>query len=232
MALHEINVRSNAIDVSVNSNRPLISVLHQQGISVFEWKSTSASGPPPELTGRYTFEECELAENRFQQISFGHSNEILSLHRQGANSLVTCYGFNEDTGRVDRKSPMDTPSLVITTLSSFNEDGSVFPFAQDILGSLHNFAPQSRSLSHCAFPTALPWIEMTSYNGFQIAFGMSNNGHLYANSRLLVKNCTSFLTTSAHLIFTTTTHLIKFVHIAEVDGTLSLQSHHAKSNSR
>ncbi|EEP80749.1 conserved hypothetical protein [Uncinocarpus reesii 1704] len=31
-------------------------------------------------------------------------------------------------------------------------------------------------------------------------------------------NCTSFLITSAHLIFTTTQHLLKFVHITNVDG--------------
>lgn len=39
---------------------------------------------------------------------------------------------------------------------------------------------------------------------------------LYANGRLLAKNCTSFKVTPAHLVFTTTQHLLKFVHLASV----------------
>lgn len=47
---------------------------------------------------------------------------------------------------------------------------------------------------------------------------MSRTGSLYANKRLLAKNCTSFDITPAHIIFTTTQHLIKFVHITSVEG--------------
>jgi len=71
------------------------------------------------------------------------------------------------------------------------------------------------------FPIFLPWVEIVRLGNETIAFGLSANGHLYANSRLLVKNCTSFLLTPAHLIFTTTTHLLKFVHITSVAGLCS-----------
>ena len=53
------------------------------------------------------------------------------------------------------------------------------------------------------------------------AFRISDNGSLYADQRLLSKNCTSFLVTPAHLIFTTGQHLLKFVHMASVEGKYS-----------
>ena len=45
---------------------------------------------------------------------------------------------------------------------------------------------------------------------------------MYANKRVLAKNCTSFLVTPSHLLFTTSQHLLKFVHLNRVDGTLNL----------
>ncbi len=53
------------------------------------------------------------------------------------------------------------------------------------------------------------------------SFRVSDNGSLYADQRLLSKNCTSFLVTPAHLIFTTSQHLLKFVHMASVEGKYS-----------
>jgi elongator complex protein 1 len=53
---------------------------------------------------------------------------------------------------------------------------------------------------------------------------MSRNGALFANQRLLAKNCTSFLLTPAHIIFTTSQHLIKFVHITKVEGDMNFGS--------
>lgn len=47
---------------------------------------------------------------------------------------------------------------------------------------------------------------------------ISDNGSLFADQRLLARNCTSFLVTPAHLIFTTGQHLLKFVHMAPVEG--------------
>jgi elongator complex protein 1 len=224
MALHEITVHSNVIDVTFNVDATSIAVLHQQGISMFEWESTSASSSVPVLAGRYTFEDIQLARNIYQQISFGAADNILVLQQQGTNSLVARYSFDGDTGRMSIKASVDSPISTLTTLSSFNEKGSVHPFAQDMSGTIQSLTFGSRSLAHIKLPIALPWIEIASYNDSQIAFGMSSSGHLYANSRLLVKNCTSFLITNAHLVFTTTTHLVKFVHITDVHGMSRFKS--------
>ncbi|KAL8853204.1 MAG: hypothetical protein Q9221_001938 [Calogaya cf. arnoldii] len=45
-------------------------------------------------------------------------------------------------------------------------------------------------------------------------FKLSENGSLLFKRRLLVTGCTSYLVTPSHLIFTTSQHLLKFVHLA------------------
>lgn len=219
MALHEFKVHSNATDIAINGDASSIAVLHQQGISVFEWKSVSASGSGPALTGRFTFEKRLSSEATYLQISFSEANEVLALLRIRTGLTVKRYGFDEDTGRMEEKSFGGNPSSAMSTLYSFDESGLSNPYVQGPSGDLHSLAFGGGSLAHCKFPMLLPWIEVAPHGDEHIAFGMSSNGHLYANSRLLVKNCTSFLVTPAHLIFTATTHLLKFVHITSVQGT-------------
>ena len=49
---------------------------------------------------------------------------------------------------------------------------------------------------------------------------MSRSGGLYANERLLTKGCTSFFVIPSHLLFTTSQHLLKFVHLTDAEGIL------------
>jgi elongator complex protein 1 len=218
MALHEIEAQSNIIDVAFNADASLLAVLHQQGLSIYEWKSLAASGSAPQLTGRVTFSKTDSIQGVSQQITFGDKDEILVLQRLDSESLVKRYEFNDDTGRMEEVTFSIVPEQNLSILSSFSRDGKIQPFAQDTSGGLHNLAPEEQSISHCKFPMFLPWVELVPFGEDVLAFGMSSNGHLYANSRLLVKNCTSFLVTPAHLIFTTTTHLLKFVHVTTVSG--------------
>ncbi|RMY09186.1 hypothetical protein D0868_04380 [Hortaea werneckii] len=46
-------------------------------------------------------------------------------------------------------------------------------------------------------------------------FSLSENGALRKQGKPLPIRCTSFVATSSHLIFTTTNHLLKFVHLAD-----------------
>lgn len=216
MALHDLEIPSNAIDVAFNADTSLLAVLHQQGISIFEWRSTAASAPPPELTGRVTFQKSDFCKATYQQITFADTNQVLVLQRDETGQKIVRYGFN-DSGRMEEIPSKECASLVVSTLSSYFRDGLAYAFAQDTKGGIHSLAVGDHSLAHCSLPSYLPWVEIAT-NEDEIAFGLSSNGHLYANSRLLVKNCTSFLLTPAHLIFTTTTHLLKFVHITQVNG--------------
>ncbi|KAL8930229.1 MAG: hypothetical protein Q9208_000846 [Pyrenodesmia sp. 3 TL-2023] len=44
-------------------------------------------------------------------------------------------------------------------------------------------------------------------------FQLTDSGSLLVNGKVLVRGCTSYLVTPSHLIFTTSQHLLKFVHI-------------------
>jgi elongator complex protein 1 len=219
MALHEISVSSNAIDVAFNGSSS-IAVLHHEGISLFEYKSSLASGQPPMLKGQFTIDKAESSENFYQGICFSENTEVLMLQRYITGSIITRLGFNGDSGTMEEK-PSSGPTSLISTLSNFTDDGLVKPFALEVSGNLHSLLPGSESLVYGKLPANLPWVEVVPNGDSHIVFGMSSNGHLYANSRLLVKNCTSFLVTPAHLIFTTTSHLIKFVHITDVNSMLT-----------
>jgi elongator complex protein 1 len=215
--LHELEVQSHAIDVAFNADSSLVAVLHRQGISLFEWKDVRILSASPSLTGRVTFAKTEDQPYTYQQICFAGGNELLVLRCSASGSVVDRYGFNDETGRIEISSSDEfTTSSVLTLSSSFNDCVSC-PFVQVTTSDLLTFTPAHQPLSDCKFPTYLPWVDI-AYNPDPIAFGLSGNGHLYANSRLLVKNCTSFLLTPAHLILTTTNHLLKFVHITDVKG--------------
>lgn len=222
MALHEITIDSNIIDIASNADSSVIAVLHQEGIAFLDWKSSTAAGSPPMLMGRFTFTTSAKMHESLQQITFSENNSVIVLSSNGHDSLIKRIGFNNDTGRLEEISQPELPATTsILSLSTFFESDLPHPLAQDVTGVIHSLSAAGGSLSHCQFPMALPWIELVLNGDSQIAFGMSGSGHLYANSRLLVKNCTSFLVTRAHLIFTTTAHLIKFVHITNVEGKTS-----------
>ncbi|CZR59702.1 related to killer toxin insensitive protein 3 [Phialocephala subalpina] len=217
MALHELEVQYHAIDVAFNADTSLIAVLHGEGIAIFEWKDVATPTASPSLTGRVTFAKADDQQSVYQQICFSGINEVLVLKRSEQGSLVKQYCFDDDTGRMELVSSEPTSTPVAYTLSSIFEEGRAYPYVQGNAGDLHPLTIADQSISRCKFPSYLPWVDIS--NGDEpIAFGMSTNGHLYANSRLLVKNCTSFLVTAAHLILTTTTHLLKFVHITNVSN--------------
>ena len=222
MALHETSVMTNAIDIAVNWDASLVAVLHQQGISIFDWKSVAASGSAPALTGNYTFEKVHHSTYTYQQISFSDNSEVWVLQQLKQSSIVKHYGFNDTSGRLEEIPFSSSPISTICTLSSFVTGGSSKAFIQGESGDLHTFGSSGQPFAQGRFPAQLPWVEIIPHGNDHIAFGMANSGYLYANSRLLVKNCTSFLVTPSHLICTTTTHLLKFVHIASVQGLWDL----------
>ncbi|QSZ31521.1 hypothetical protein DSL72_001088 [Monilinia vaccinii-corymbosi] len=215
MGHHEVTIQSNAIDVSINADASLLAVLHQEGISVFDLDGTKRVAPTPTLAGQFTFESASKT-TIYQQITFSGKNEVLALGRSETGPVIQGYHLTEVPGEIKEKALENNSKSSVSILSSFVEDGIMHPYVQTNSGDLHSLAFGDASLSSCHFSKQLPWVDIIPFGGGRIAFGLSSNGHLFANTRLLVRNCTSFLVTPAHLIFTTTTHLLKFVHIAEV----------------
>lgn len=213
MAHFEFSITENVVDVAFNVDTSRIAVLHQGGIAVYDWKITAALSLVPTLTGRFTFEKD--SGKTYLHVAFNENGDVLALRHDthDGTSKTSRHGFDSETGRMVELESSAPESAKI--LSCFEQDGKSHPFVQGISGDLHSLVSGGQSINHCSFPAFLPWVEIIQHEEDFIAFGLSPNGHLYANSRCLAKNCTSFLLTPAHLIFTTTTHMLKFVHITD-----------------
>jgi len=74
-----------------------------------------------------------------------------------------------------------------------------------------------------SLPDFCPWLEVVKDTESSMAFpvGLSATGSLYARN-LVVHGCTSFVLTPAHIIFTTSQHFLKFVHLTDGLSTLAV----------
>ncbi|KZF25746.1 IkappaB kinase complex, IKAP component [Xylona heveae TC161] len=214
MALHEAPLSNVAVDAAISCSGSRIAVLHRNQISLFEWKLDVKPIPAPTEQKRLELPVAENAQAR--QIAFlGDRTVIVLVSEEGSSTI---FSFNFDSGELLGCDEISGPG--ISRLFP-REDHSTICYE-----SYDNSVSESVSLSEdnldlitlqfqefAVFPVHCPWVEVVNYNGESIAFGLSRNGSLYANSKLLAKGCTSFLVSPAHVIFTTTQHLLKFIHM-------------------
>lgn len=109
-------------------------------------------------------------------------------------------------------------SIMACTTASFVDETGVKGYVQTRGGNMQEITDGDLQPLSVRLPALLPWNSVVLVDGQLLAVGMNRNGHLYAGSRVLAKNCTSFLVTPDHIVFTTNNHLIKFVHLDEVEA--------------
>ncbi|KAL2136655.1 hypothetical protein VTI74DRAFT_2387 [Chaetomium olivicolor] len=212
MAMYELEVESPVIDIAFATDCSSMAVLHQVGVSYFALETKGPRLCPPRLLSTATFEKtiAQQYEEPLLQISFSGTGEVQVLHMADDLELLR-YDFNSAEERKKWLKTGASSVATITTPGSLSLEGVV---AQHLSGRLSCVAAGEPETLPVQFPTLLPWTSFITLNGEFLAFGLSRNGHLYANSRQLAKNCTSFLVTENHLIFTTSNHFVKFVHLA------------------
>jgi len=220
MALFELPVSSPAVDVAFSPANTFMAVLHQTGVDLYEWITNHQRSTIPRLLGTTKFVRGHSSERLLPiQISV---TETCSVHClcSGEGPSIYAQRFDRSTGEFHPPSSMYAGSVFgfARLTQAISED----VVAQDALGRFHGVAEQTDELYSVRHNSQLPWSELVDLAGNVIAIGLSRNGHLYANTRLLVKNCTSFLVTPAHLIITTTNHLLKFIHLTDIEGNYPL----------
>ena len=246
MALHEIEISSNIIDVAItirSSPRPkaVIGVLHHRGYSQFEWSLSSKAQSPPahRFTNDFWSTDTDTITNRerlYLLISFS-GNASLLFSKSIDNSIFTVTG--EDGGHLGEISLHETDIEGIVRDSWISKSKTYLALGQDAKASseelekrfqginavdmagieltLTRFSTQKIDAIVCGFEIEhavnglANGTEMSATK--DIIFSLAENGSLFANERRLARNCTSFLATPAHLIFTTSQHLLKFVHL-------------------
>ncbi|KAI1825685.1 elongator complex protein [Xylaria intraflava] len=216
MAMFELSLSSPIVDVAFSPANTFIAVLHQTGVDLYEWTTKQQRSLSPQLLGTTVFSKEHPAYLLPLQISVTETASIHCLCSGAEGTIIFSQSFERSSGVFSPASIMHAGSIL--GFSRLAQASSEDVVAQDALGRFHGIADQTDKLYSVGHNFQLPWSEIIDLAGNVIAIGLSRNGHLYANTRLLLKNCTSFLVTPAHLIITTTNHLLKFIHLADVDS--------------
>ncbi|KAK3683638.1 IKI3 family-domain-containing protein [Podospora appendiculata] len=214
MAWSEFEVMSPAIDIAFANDGSAMAVLHQLGVSLYALELNGARSCCPRLLETALFDEddsCTHTAASFQISFVTRSRTVQVLQMDAVPKLIT-YDFEasaqgDKAWRETLDVDVDLVAAIASPDSSCELDG---PLTQDHRGRITIGAHESLA----RFPRYLPQTGFVTYDGELLAFGLSKAGHLYANSRLLAKQVTSFVVTNSHLIFTNAKHLCKFVHLA------------------
>ena len=244
MALHELTMMSNVVDVAIlNPNEGSISakiaVLEANKLSLYRWNLQEKPIQSPHFVSLQEIPghaDSELSQTGLinQQIHWAGGECVLVLQSCAHGSIVLTYRVQEDNISFLR-STSERPLLqgIITSVSGntstpylLADDGQVFH--DSALGSVQAITDIVPREPLATFPKSTYRIEMVDRSDYSldpissesntVPFGLTSNGSLFARERCLAKDCTSFLLTPAHLVFTTTQHLLKFVHLATVSG--------------
>jgi elongator complex protein 1 len=233
MSLHKLSLEHKAIDVAVSMSGTRLAVLSDIDLAVYAlgmskkpvqmpsllWRSDAFKGHTPRHVAFVGDEQIFILTDDWDE-------EESSVWVSNDKELV-CRGPILESGRVSSiVSSADYQKLYMQF-----QDGAIYeagpinaesesPLLKTLVQKLPSFAPEVRIASwdeqvSMMFPLPNYDIDLMQ----PICFGLTKGGALYANERVLVRNCTSFVVTPGHLIFTTTQHLLKFVHLVNVEGT-------------
>ena len=216
MSLFDVEAESSIVDIAISSDSTYLAILHNLGVDLYTFGRNESRILAPKLTAKVPIpnREPDLYEEAVLRVSFSGDRSFEVL-RAGGTATLLSYNFAAPEGGWVEGNAGSMAGFASTHLSSAN--GAI---AQDHSGQLFRVVNGEREKLQLPdkFPSLLPWTEVVEHGDQFLAFGLSRNGHLYAGSRQLAKNCTSFLVTRDHLIYTTTNHLVKFIHLAGPDG--------------
>lgn len=215
MCRSEIEVASSIIDVAFGHASGLLAILHHKGIDLYQCPVKNGRVGEPVEMAKLPFEAANASEYHIPlRVCFTSENTVRCMSFQNDTFQHSQVGIKEAT-----QFSLLKRSVNLVATSTYNDDSLIESYGQDTTGKLYRLSSSEDELLPVHFTAQLPWFEVTKVDGVPVAFGLSRGGHIYANSRSLAKNCTSFIITPSHLIFTTSNHLVKYVHLtADVEG--------------
>ena len=230
-----------------------IAVLHSGGISLYDWKLEKKLPSKPSLISSTELPSDNFSQSTKQQIVFMDNHSLLVWHTGPESSSLSVFITDDSTLRYNATSiqrgirNLVGPAAIVPEMETSSAYIMLNNNELRAASSLFSKIEEQRFLGSASIRlvTFTPKIEVVEYsrkslvladrygNGPNdinrdqvIVFGLTDNGSLSANERQLARNCTSFLLTPAHLIFTTTHHLVKFVHMAPVEGVDTVTTSH------
>ncbi|KAF2210146.1 hypothetical protein CERZMDRAFT_46102 [Cercospora zeae-maydis SCOH1-5] len=203
MAFDEVDLPENAIDVAVDSSGMRIAVLHSDRISVLNCNYGAKPAKPAKILESLHLDLPPGTAGR--QLCFDADDGIVISSSTPAEQ-GTRISTVSDFGTSDMRVETETVSLFAPT----NHDRILF---ENSKGAVHDF--QTKDIVGM-LPTACPQVEVWHGDDGDILVGLTAGGLLHVQSnmqKLKITGCTSFAVTHTHLVYTTSSHLLKFVHL-------------------
>ncbi|KAF2471630.1 elongator complex protein 1 [Lindgomyces ingoldianus] len=215
LSLHQLALDHKAVDVAISLSSTRLAVLSDRDISVYALNMRRRPVPAPELMWR----SGAFNGHCPRHVAFIGDEDIFILTDDWDTEYSCLWRITEKDfvplGHIARTRHISSllPSVDYKGLYAQFEDGSLYQVQHDEISS--DSGPRTTLINK--FSSCPPEPMVIVQDGKPIAFGLTKSGVLYANKRILVRNCTSYLVTPAHLIFSTAQHLLKFVHMTSVD---------------
>ncbi|PLN78888.1 elongator complex protein 1 [Aspergillus taichungensis] len=220
MAHNELPLDSNAIDVAFSKSGTRIAVLMNDCFAVYLWSLKTRPVVVPILESSYPLSDA--ADSRPRQIAFLNETEVYVLRSSGPNktSIERTTLGNRMTQTAYQAAESEQ---LFSIFSSLGHEALWFSHVrqpgQPITYSNITVSPQDEIIlsNWEQSPSAdTYWAKAVRISEEDvILISLTRTGALYANKTLLAKNCTSFLLTQSHVLFTTSQHLLKFVHLTQ-----------------
>ncbi|KAI0137287.1 IKI3 family protein [Xylariales sp. AK1849] len=212
MAMFEVEASTAIADVQFSPNNTFMVVLRQSGIDIYEWQVKGQRSLRPVYYRSAVFDPVPQ-EAIPLQVAVSDDGQTQILRFTGVPELLS---YSSST--VSNVGPREA-GFIFGFAGHIQSGSDVSLIVQDSHRVFRQIRDGNNETLSLQVPVQLPWCIPASLDSENnvVIYGLSRTGHLYANKRLLVKNCTSYLVTPEHLIFTTTNHLLKFVHRTEVE---------------
>ncbi|KAK2875378.1 hypothetical protein FQN49_001649 [Arthroderma sp. PD_2] len=220
MALCELSHYSNIKDVAFSKTSAKMALLTETEFAIYSWDLKSTSLLEAKLCSSHPISQSR----RPRQIAFlGEDDVYVVTQDEFGGEAVEWTGLqtsetkpvflSEETVHISSIFPDFAQEKLWIAQIVQNQKARSYSFVRS-----NGVEGSSVAAWHDSPANDTSWARAIQLpGGDDILFSLSRSGALYANKRLLAKSVTSFLLTAAHLIYTTTQHLLKFVHITNVD---------------
>lgn len=240
MALQKIEVKSNIVDASIfgGGADTLVAVLESSTLSIYRWDLRAKPPASPSSLATISLGTLMSGES-IRQVVLVDESKVLVLASDQSESVL--HTFRLESYSLQYVHSIRTPFLasIVTTATGLSATPYLHHSASgEVSAEPAVLDPERPTMGNMktaltVFPKQTSEVKIMDIHSKSIdqrlripvetgketiAFGLTPNGSLFANKRRLAKDCTSFVVTPAHLIFTTTQHFLKLVHMTTVEG--------------
>ncbi|KAI9727139.1 MAG: hypothetical protein M1828_007340 [Chrysothrix sp. TS-e1954] len=215
MALHTLIVDNCVVDVAVNTDNTMIAVLQRDCVSLFSGKDR--------LSRKQSFhlDDCKRLPSKENlvatQIAYSKDELFLVLFVDFEAGAQVVYSLKHATFTQCR-----SDDAKVSIKSIINDDHTCQLHGRTVSSLSEHDVFNGITSEKTSFPENLHDFACMKISNKIMTFGLSASGILYADSQQLLSNCTSFVLTQSYLVLTTSSHLLKFVHLVQDAANLAI----------